>query len=85
MLHIVWLIWSSVCAATPRVCRAHFVTSHALQYKELEVELKSLKEQREAAQRAADQQGESILQLEGNWTAAEEQRRICRKQLAEVG
>lgn len=56
-----------------------------VQYKELEAELKSLKEQREAAQREADQQGEAILGLEANVAAADEKRKSYRKQLAEVG
>lgn len=55
-----------------------------LQYKELEAELKGLKEQRDAAQRESDQEGQRILSLEANLSQADEKRRSLRKQLAEV-
>ena len=55
-----------------------------VQYKELEGELKGLKDQRDAAQVQLDQAGEHILSLENNLSQADERRRNCRKQLAEV-
>jgi hypothetical protein len=56
----------------------------APQYKELEAELKSLKESRDTAQNEADQESQRIIKLEANVSAADEKRRSCRKQLAEV-
>lgn len=56
----------------------------ALQYKELESELKGLKESRDTAQNEADQESQRIIGLEANVSAADEKRRSCRKQLAEV-
>lgn len=55
-----------------------------LQYKEAEALMKDLKEQRDAAQRQCDQQGQHILSLEANLSAADEKRRRFRKELAEV-
>lgn len=56
----------------------------AVQYKEAETLMKSLKEERDAAQRTCDQQGQHILSLEANLSAADEKRRRLRKDLAEV-
>jgi chromosome segregation ATPase len=56
----------------------------ALQYKELEAELKGLKESVDTAQNEADQESQRIIGLEANVAAADEKRRSCRKQHAEV-
>jgi flagellar motility protein MotE (MotC chaperone) len=46
--------------------------------------MKDLKEQRDAAQRQCDHQGQHILSLEANLSAADDKRRRLRKELAEV-
>lgn len=56
-----------------------------VQYKESETLMKTLKEERDTAQRTCDQQGQHILSLEANLSAADEKRRKLRKELAEVG
>lgn len=56
-----------------------------LQYKETEAVLKQLQADKEAVDREMDQLNEGMMRFEANVSAADEERRSCRKQLAEVG
>lgn len=69
---------------TLSTCRLPVCPCMWLQHKELEAQVKQLQEEKAAAALKAEEAGQDILRLEAELTAAEEQRKALRKQLAQV-